>query len=113
MATTVAAPPYAVATEKKTSGLWSWLTTVDHKRIGQLYLYTALFWFLIGGIEAGFIRWQLRQPNAGFISAELYNQMFTMHGTTMISSRSCRCPLHSSTSSYRFRSAPATWPSRG
>jgi cytochrome c oxidase subunit 1 len=83
MATTVAAPPYAPA-YKSESGIWSWLTTVDHKRIGQLYLYTALFWFFVGGVEAGFIRWQLRQPNAGFIDADLYNQLFTMHGTTMI-----------------------------
>ena len=65
-------------------GLWSWLTTVDHKRIGVLYLVTALTFFAIGGIEALLLRVQLSQPNNTFVSAETYNQLFTMHGTTMI-----------------------------
>ena len=65
-------------------GLWSWLTTVDHKRIGILYLVTALTFFFIGGIEAVLIRVQLSAPNNDFVSAETYNQLFTMHGTTMI-----------------------------
>ncbi len=88
MATTVTAPvqaPVHVRTAAYAgSGLWSWLTTVDHKRIGQLYLYSSLFWFLIGGIEAGIIRMQLATPNGTLVSAETYNQLFTMHGTTMI-----------------------------
>lgn len=66
------------------SGLWSWLTTVDHKRIGVLYLVTALTFFAIGGIEALLLRVQLSQPNNAFVSAATYNQLFTMHGTTMI-----------------------------
>ena len=66
------------------SGVWSWLTTVDHKRIGTLYLFTSLFFFIVGGLEAALIRWQLATPNAQVLSAEAYNQMFTMHGTTMI-----------------------------
>jgi cytochrome c oxidase subunit 1 len=66
------------------SGVWSWLTTVDHKRIGILYLYTALTFFVIGGFEAELIRIQLQGPNRHFLSAEMYNQIFTMHGTTMI-----------------------------
>lgn len=66
------------------TGLWSWITTVDHKRIGVLYLVTSLFFFLVGGIEALLIRIQLAQPNSTFVSAETYNQLFTMHGTTMI-----------------------------
>jgi cytochrome c oxidase subunit 1 len=65
-------------------GLWSWLTTVDHKRIGVMYGVSALFFFLLGGVEALIIRLQLAQPEAGLISADLYNQLFTMHGTTMI-----------------------------
>src|SRR4051812_48935909 len=82
---TATAPAYApVESYVGESGLWSWLTTVDHKRIGALYLFTALFFFLVGGIEAGLIRWQLAQPNGHVLSAEAYNQMFTMHGTTMI-----------------------------
>jgi cytochrome c oxidase subunit 1 len=65
-------------------GVWSWLTTVDHKRIGTLYLYTSLFFFLVGGLEAVMIRAQLEGPNKHLFSAETYNQLFTMHGTTMI-----------------------------
>jgi cytochrome c oxidase subunit 1 len=57
---------------------------VDHKRIGLLYFYTALAFFLIGGIEAELLRIQLQGPNRHFVSAEMYNQLFTMHGTTMI-----------------------------
>jgi cytochrome c oxidase subunit 1 len=84
MATTVAAPPYAATHTRYERGLWSWLATVDHKKIGQLYLYSALAFFLIGGIEALIIRLQLATPNGRLVSAEAYNQLFTMHGTTMI-----------------------------
>jgi cytochrome c oxidase subunit I len=84
MATTVAAPPLPGVRRRYETGVWSWLSTTDHKKIGQLYLYTALAWFLVGGIEAWMIRWQLREPNGDFVSAETYNQLFTMHGTTMI-----------------------------
>ncbi|GAC1515547.1 MAG: cytochrome c oxidase subunit I [Gemmatimonadaceae bacterium] len=84
MATTAAAPIYAPAAESYEGGLWSWLTTVDHKRIGTLYLFTALIFFVIGGIEATIIRTQLLGPNLHVVSAEMYNQLFTMHGTTMI-----------------------------
>jgi len=62
----------------------SWLTTTDHKRIGQLYFWTALGFFLIGGLEALVIRAQLAQPEGIGVSAEVYNQLFTMHGTTMV-----------------------------
>ena len=77
-------PTPVAAPYKEKSGVWSWLTTVDHKRIGMLYLYTALVFFLIGGFEAELIRIQLQRPNGHFVSAEFYNQLFTMHGTTMI-----------------------------
>src|SRR3982750_1874465 len=85
MATTAAAPAYA-PTDSYVGGrgIWSWLTTVDHKRIGTLYLFTSLFFFLVGGLEASMLRWQLAVPNNHVLSAEAYNQMFTMHGTTMI-----------------------------
>ena len=66
------------------TGVMSWLTTVDHKRIGVLYLYTSLFFFMVGGLEALLIREQLGGPNGNIVSAETYNQLFTMHGTTMI-----------------------------
>jgi cytochrome c oxidase subunit 1 len=65
-------------------GLWGWLTTVDHKRIAVLYGVSSLLFFLIGGIEALLIRIQLARPDNHFLSAEVYNQLFTMHGTTMI-----------------------------
>src|SRR5471032_3139051 len=86
MATTAATPTFAPpkAASYEQTGIWSWITTVDHKRIGALYLYTALFFFMFGGLEAGVIRWQLAQPNQHIVSAEFYNQLFTMHGTTMI-----------------------------
>jgi cytochrome c oxidase subunit I len=87
MATTAlptSAAPHAASAYDEHSGIWSWLTTVDHKRIGILYLFTALTFFLIGGLEAEIIRMQLQGPNGHVVSAELYNQLFTMHGTTMI-----------------------------
>src|SRR5687768_15473464 len=68
----------------KRTGLWDWLTTVDHKKIGILYGVTALFFMLIGGLEAMLIRIQLAKPHNAFLSAETYNQIFTMHGTTMV-----------------------------
>jgi cytochrome c oxidase subunit I len=64
--------------------IWDWMTTVDHKKIGILYGVTALFFFIVGGIEAALIRIQLAQPEMQFLSADVYNQIFTMHGTTMV-----------------------------
>ena len=66
------------------TGLVSWLTTVDHKRIGFLYGLFALFFLLVGGSEALLIRLQLMVPNNTLLTAQQYNVMFTMHGTTMI-----------------------------
>ncbi|HET7630988.1 MAG TPA: cytochrome c oxidase subunit I [Gemmatimonadaceae bacterium] len=84
MATTAAAPLYTSTYEGSQRGLWSWITTVDHKRIGILYLITALTFFLIGGTEAEIIRMQLMHPNGALVSADTFNELFTMHGTTMI-----------------------------
>lgn len=64
--------------------LWDFLTTVDHKKIAILYLIAGGFFFLIGGIEAVFIRIQLAVPNNDFVSAGAFNEIITMHGTTMI-----------------------------
>jgi cytochrome c oxidase subunit 1 len=80
MATAVAPSIHAPAR----SGLWSWITTTDHKRIGILYGVTALVFFVIGGLEALLIRLQLAHSNNTLVSAETFNQLFTMHGTTMI-----------------------------
>ena len=66
------------------TGLMSWLTTVDHKKIGFMYGLFALFFFLVGGTEALLIRLQLAVPNNDVLSARAYAEMFTMHGTTMI-----------------------------
>src|SRR5215210_7165574 len=85
MATIAARPTHAPAhAGTYEGGIWSWITTVDHKRIGVLYLVTSLFFFIVGGTEAAIMRVQLAGPNMGVVSAELYNQLFTMHGTTMI-----------------------------
>jgi cytochrome c oxidase subunit I len=67
-----------------TTGFWSWFTTVDHKKIALLYFVTALFFFIVGGLEALLIRVQLAGPAGEFLTADQYNQLFTMHGLTMI-----------------------------
>ena len=60
------------------------MTTVDHKRLGILYILYALVFLIIGGIEATIIRIQLMRPHNDFVSPQVFNRMFTMHGTTMI-----------------------------
>ncbi|HEY0784365.1 MAG TPA: cytochrome c oxidase subunit I [Acidobacteriaceae bacterium] len=65
-------------------GLKSWLLTVDHKRIGILYLISITFFFLIGGILAGLIRLELLTPQSDLVAADTYNKLFTMHGIIMI-----------------------------
>src|SRR5262249_998054 len=69
---------------RRTTGVWSWFTTVDHKKIAIMYGTTAIVFFVAGGIEALLIRIQLASPDQSFLSAAAYNQMFTMHGTTMV-----------------------------
>ena len=64
--------------------LYTWVTTVDHKRIGILYILFALLFLVLGGIEATIMRIQLIVPHNHFVSPQFFNQMFTMHGTTMI-----------------------------
>src|SRR6202451_236301 len=65
-------------------GLHGWGTTVDHKRLGILYILFSVFFLVIGGIEATIMRIQLMVPHNHFVSPEVFNRMFTMHGTTMI-----------------------------
>jgi cytochrome c oxidase subunit I len=64
--------------------LWGWLSTVDHKKIGKRYLVTAFLFLVIGGIEAAILRLQLARSNQALLTPEAYNQIFTMHGMTMI-----------------------------
>ena len=66
------------------TGVWSWITTIDHKRIGILYGVTAFILFMSGGLEALVMRAQLARPGQDLVSPEIFNQLFTMHGTTMI-----------------------------
>src|SRR5262245_32748729 len=80
MATAVGALPHT----EQHSGLWSWLTTVDHKKIGALYGITGFCFFLLAGSEAVMIRTQLAVPNGTVLDADLFNQFFTMHALTMI-----------------------------
>jgi cytochrome c oxidase subunit 1 len=68
----------------KNRGILSWLTTVDHKKLGILYLCTTFFFFIVGGIMALLVRIQLAEPENKFLTPAQYNQIFTMHGTTMI-----------------------------
>src|ERR1700761_3743571 len=64
--------------------LHQWLTTVDHKRLGILYILSSLMFLVLGGIEALIIRIQLIHSHNDFVSPQVFNRMFTMHGTTMI-----------------------------
>src|SRR6476646_9337685 len=73
--TATAAPP---------SDIVDWLSTTDHKRIGILYIATAFGFFLVAGLMAELIRIQLAQPGQSVVSASVYDQLFTMHGTLML-----------------------------
>jgi heme/copper-type cytochrome/quinol oxidase subunit 1 len=64
--------------------VYEWLTTVDHKKIGLMYIGYALIFLVIAGVEAMLMRIQLAIPNNHFVSPEVFNQLFTMHGTTMV-----------------------------
>jgi cytochrome c oxidase subunit I len=75
-------PPVSIVVSR--GRLSSWLTTVDHKRIGILYVVTSLVFLLLGGLLALFMRAQLATPNEHFVTKDSYNELFTMHGTTMV-----------------------------
>jgi cytochrome c oxidase subunit 1 len=69
---------------KEDVGFWSWFSTVDHKKLGIMYIGFAMFFFIVAGIEALLIRLELAAPGRQLLSAQFYNQLFTMHGTSMI-----------------------------
>ncbi|HEV2010177.1 MAG TPA: cytochrome c oxidase subunit I [Candidatus Limnocylindria bacterium] len=75
--------PFPV-TRPRYTGILEWVTTVDHKKIGVLYLWTTFFFFVTGGLFALAVRAQLATPDGQVLNAEAYNAAFTMHGTTMI-----------------------------
>jgi cytochrome c oxidase subunit 1 len=75
--------PFPLARPRYT-GILEWVTTVDHKKIGVLYLWTTFFFFITGGLLALAVRAQLATPDGKILNAEAYNGAFTMHGTTMI-----------------------------
>src|SRR5437588_3963481 len=80
----VAVPRTELASPPIVARLHDWVTTVDHKRLGILYIIYALACLVIGGIEATVIRIQLIRPHNDFVSPQVFNRLFTMHGTTMI-----------------------------
>src|ERR671932_2036078 len=84
--TTRAPVPQIVAhsVEHERTGWTSWVTTTDHKRIGIMYLVLTFVFFLLGGTEALLIRLQLSQSNNTLLTPQTYNELITMHGTTMI-----------------------------
>jgi cytochrome c oxidase subunit 1 len=71
-------------TWRERSGLWGWLTSVNHASIGKRYIATAFAFLLLGGLEAGMMRIQLARPENKVLGPDMYNQVFTMHGTTMM-----------------------------
>jgi cytochrome c oxidase subunit 1/cytochrome c oxidase subunit I+III len=81
---TVGAQTLPLTKREHTSSMLRWVATVDHKKIGIMYLVTSLIFFAAGGIEALLMRIQLAVPGNSFLSPNAYNQIFTMHGTTMI-----------------------------
>jgi cytochrome c oxidase subunit I len=76
--------PTELAARPLVDRLHGWVTTVDHKRLGILYILYAIVFLVVGGIEATVMRIQLVRPHNDFVSPQVFNQMFTMHGTTMI-----------------------------
>jgi len=64
--------------------LHDWVVTVDHKRLGLMYICTGLVFFAVGGLEASIMRWQLAFPSHDVVAPEVFNRLFTMHGTTMV-----------------------------
>jgi cytochrome c oxidase subunit I len=66
------------------TGIWAWMTTVDHKKIGLMYLASILLFFFVGGTLALLLRTELLTPAQSFMTADTYNQIFTLHGAIMV-----------------------------
>jgi cytochrome c oxidase subunit I len=81
---TIVIPETPAPARPFTLRLHDWVTTVDHKRLGILYVLYALIFLMVGGIEATLMRLQLIRPQNDLVSPQVFNRLFTMHGTTMI-----------------------------
>src|SRR5690554_3609954 len=81
--TNVARPALFVRPTWRT-GLWSWLTTVDHKKLGIMYIVSSFAFMALASVEAFIMRLQLMRPGQQLVSPDFFNQMFTMHGVTMV-----------------------------
>src|SRR4051794_17093312 len=84
MSSRTLAPGRPAALPSPRTGLLSWVSSIDHKQIGIMYLIAGLVFFVLAGVEALLMRIQLAVPEASVLSPEIYNQMMTMHGTTMV-----------------------------
>ena len=84
VASPLAAPDAAIARAGLLTKVHEWVVTVDHKRLGVMYVVAGLAFFLIAGLEAGVIRWQLTAAGNTVVSPQVFNRLFTVHGTTMI-----------------------------
>jgi cytochrome c oxidase subunit I len=80
----LAQPQTDVARLPRLVRLHDWVVTVDHKRLGIMYICTGLLFFVVAGLEASIMRWQLAFPHHDVVSPEVFNRLFTMHGTTMV-----------------------------
>jgi cytochrome c oxidase subunit I len=80
----IATPDTPVERTSLLTGLHEWVVTVDHKRLGVMYVVAGLAFFLIAGLEAAVMRWQLAAAGKTVVSPEVFNRLFTMHGTTMV-----------------------------
>ena len=80
----IAAPDVAVPSGGLLAALHDWVVTVDHKRLGIMYVVSGLVFLLIAGLEAAVIRWQLAAAGNTIVSPQVFNRLFTVHGTTMV-----------------------------
>ena len=80
----IAAPDAAIERACLLTKVHEWVVTVDHKRLGVMYVVAGLAFFLIAGLEASVIRWQLAAAGNTVVSPPVFNRLFTVHGTTMI-----------------------------
>src|SRR5438876_7860489 len=84
LAPTIAAPDGATVRTDMLTRAHEWIATVDHKRLGVMYVVAGLAFFLIAGLEAGVMRWQLAVAGNTVVSPQVFNRLFTVHGTTMV-----------------------------